>query len=162
MNAEAKYIHINAYVTYIYTCIATGCLTKKKKFQTFFHEQFILSRIATAKMKSILVFLTIISATFAWRNYAQEERWLPKSFLSKLPCDISKNLDFNMEATVQWDSSCIQSWSNILYHRKKQELSIYVLMEASLKHQGMNQLTVAALLPESLRMEKCLSNKRMR
>ena len=56
-------------------------------------------------MKSILVFLTIISATFAWRNYAQEERWLPKSFLSKLPWYITKNLDFNMEATVQWDSS---------------------------------------------------------
>jgi hypothetical protein len=56
-------------------------------------------------MKSILVLLAIISATFAWRNYAQEERWLPKAFLPKLPWDITKNLDFNMEATVQCDYS---------------------------------------------------------
>ena len=56
-------------------------------------------------MKSILVFLAIISATFAWRSYAQEKRWLPKSFLSILPWDITKYYDFNMEANVQWDSS---------------------------------------------------------
>ena len=53
-------------------------------------------------MKSMLVFLAIISATFAWRNYVH---WLPNSLLSKVPWYITKNLDFNMEATIQCSCS---------------------------------------------------------
>ena len=53
-------------------------------------------------MKSMLVFLAIISATFAWRNYVH---WLPNSLLSKVPWYITKNPDFNMEATIQCSCS---------------------------------------------------------